>query len=300
MSVARVSAARLRNLRQVRAAIVACGRCPRLRAHCRRVARDKVRRFRDQEYWGRPVPGFGDRDARLLIVGLAPAAHGGNRTGRVFTGDASGDWLYAALHRYGFANQPRSTGRDDGLRLEGAWVTAAARCAPPGNRPSPAEIERCRPYLAAEIALQRRVRVVVTLGRIAHEAWLRASGWRERLAPRERPPFGHGRETRLPDGTWLIASYHPSRQNTQTGRLTPAMWEAIFARARAALGNEDAGRSAAPMPWSAAPAGARLSGAAANRPTGAIRPRVARRRKAATRPTADGRRRHASRRSVAE
>ena len=283
-----MSAVTFRDLRQVRDAVVACGRCPRLRAYCRRVARDKVRRFRDHEYWGRPVPGFGDRRARLLIVGLAPAAHGGNRTGRVFTGDASGDWLYAALHRFGFASQARSTGRGDGLRLAGAWVTAAARCAPPGNRPSPAEIERCRPYLSAEIALQRRVRVVVTLGRIAHEAWLRASGWRERLAARERPPFGHGRETRLPDGTRVIASYHPSRQNTQTGRLTREMWEGIFARARAALTIDDAGRTAAPMPRAAAPAGARLSGAAANR------------RKVATRPTADGRRRHASRRPVAD
>jgi len=291
-----MSAAPFRDLRQVRDTIIACELCPRLRAHCRRVARDKVRRFSDQEYWGRPVPGFGDRQARLLIVGLAPAAHGGNRTGRVFTGDASGDWLYAALHRFGFASQARSTGRGDGLRLTGAWVTAAARCAPPDNRPSPAEIERCRRYLSAEIALQRQVRVVVTLGRIAHEAWLRASGWRDRLAPRERPPFGHGRETRLPDGTRIIASYHPSRQNTQTGRLTRSMWEGIFARARAALANDDAGRPAVPMPRAAAPADARLSGAAANRPTGAIRPRAASRLKAATRPTAAGRRRHANRR----
>lgn len=285
-----MSAAPFPDLRRVRDAIVACERCPRLRAHCRRVARDKVRRFHDHDYWGRPVPGFGDRHARLLIVGLAPAAHGGNRTGRVFTGDASGDWLYAALHRFGFASQARSTGRGDGLRLTGAWVTAAARCAPPGNRPSAAEIDRCRRYLSAEIALQRRVQVVVTLGRIAHEAWLRASGWRERLALSERPPFGHGRETLLPDGTRIIASYHPSRQNTQTGRLTRSMWEGIFARARAALANDDAGRPAVPMPRAAAPAGAHLSGAAANRP------RAANRRKAATRPTADGRRRHASRR----
>jgi uracil-DNA glycosylase len=231
-----VSGARFRDLAQVRGAVVACERCPRLRAHCRRVARDKVRRFRDQEYWGRPVPGFGAAGALLLVVGLAPAAHGGNRTGRVFTGDSSGDWLYAALHRFGFANQGRSVGRDDGLRLAGAWVTAAARCAPPGNRPTPAELERCRPYLAAEIALQPRVRVVVTLGRIAHDAYLSAGGWRDRLAPRLRPRFGHGCESVLPDGTVVIASYHPSQQNTRTGRLTREMWEGIFARARALIG----------------------------------------------------------------
>ena len=226
----------LGDLTQIREAIIACERCPRLRAHCRRMARAKVRRFRDQDYWGRPVPGFGTPGARLLVVGLAPAAHGGNRTGRVFTGDASGDWLYGALHRYGFASQARSTARDDGLRLAGAWVTAAARCAPPENRPTRAELERCRPYLAAEIALQKRVRVVITLGRIAHDAYLAASGWRDRLAPRLRPKFGHGSESVLPDGTVLIASYHPSRQNTNTGRLTRAMWDSVFERARALVG----------------------------------------------------------------
>lgn len=226
-----MSAPRPRTLAAVERAIVACEACPRLRAHCEQVARERKREFRAQAYWGRPVPGFGDPRARLLVVGLAPAAHGGNRTGRVFTGDSSGDWLYEALHRHGFANQPQSVGRDDGLRLREAWVTAAGRCAPPDNRPTREELERCRPFLAAEVALLREVRVVVTLGAIGHEAWLRASGRWERLAPRERPRFAHGAESALGDVT-LLASYHPSRQNTNTGRLTRPMWHAIFARAR--------------------------------------------------------------------
>ncbi|HTM57647.1 MAG TPA: uracil-DNA glycosylase [Candidatus Udaeobacter sp.] len=210
--------------------IVACELCPRLREHCTAVAREKRRAFRDQTYWGRPIPGFGDPGARLLVVGLAPAAHGANRTGRMFTGDSSGDWLYAALHVHGFANQPRSETRDDGLRLTGVWITAAARCAPPDNRPSRDELALCRTYLEEEIATLTRVRVVVTLGAIAHEAWLRASGWWPK--PESRPPFAHGRETALPNGIVLISSYHPSRQNTQTGRLSRAAWNAIFARAR--------------------------------------------------------------------
>ena len=212
--------------------IVACERCPRLRAYCRRIARDKKREFRDWDYWGRPVPGFGDSNARLLVVGLAPAAHGGNRTGRVFTGDSSGDWLYAALHQFGFANQPTSRSRDDGLSLTDCYVTASARCAPPGNKPTPAELARCRPYLAVELAALSQVEVVVTLGRIAHEGFLRAVGLWDRLAAAERPPFGHGTVTRLPDGRTLIASYHPSRQNTNTGKLTRAMWKSVFQRAR--------------------------------------------------------------------
>lgn len=212
--------------------IVACERCPRLRAYCRRIARDKKREFRDWDYWGRPVPGFGDSNARLLVVGLAPAAHGGNRTGRVFTGDSSGDWLYAALHQFGFANQPTSRSRDDGLSLIDCYVTASARCAPPGNKPTPAELARCRPYLAAELAALSEVEVVVTLGRIAHEGFLRAAGLWDRLSAAERPPFGHGTVTRLPDGRTLIASYHPSRQNTNTGKLTRAMWKSVFQRAR--------------------------------------------------------------------
>jgi uracil-DNA glycosylase family 4 len=224
-----------RSLGALARAVVRCARCPRLRAYCRQVAREKKRAFREWTYWGRPVPGFGDPAARLLVVGLAPAAHGANRTGRMFTGDSSGDWLYAALHRYGFASRPRAVSRDDGLVLRDCYVTAAVRCAPPGNRPTPAELERCRIYLRAEGRLLARVRVVVVLGRIAHDAWLRAAGWWARLPPAERPRFAHGAETRLPDGTVLIASYHPSRQNTNTGKLTRAMWDAVFRRARALL-----------------------------------------------------------------
>jgi uracil-DNA glycosylase family 4 len=216
-------------------AIVACARCPRLRTYCRRVARDKKREFRDWTYWGKPVPGFGDPDARLLVVGLAPAAHGANRTGRVFTGDSSGHWLYAALYREGFASRPRSESRDDGLRLDDCYIAAAVRCAPPDNQPSRDELERCRPYLVEEVRLLARVRVVVTLGRVAHESWLKAAGWWKQLAARERPRFAHGATATLPDGTLLIASYHPSRQNTNTGRLTQAMWRAVFRKARWAL-----------------------------------------------------------------
>jgi uracil-DNA glycosylase family 4 len=200
------------------------------------VAEEKVRRFRDQEYWGRPIPGFGDPRARLLIVGLAPAAHGGNRTGRVFTGDSSGDWLYEALHRFGFASQPHAVSRDDGLELHDCYINAAVRCAPPANRPLPVELKRCgEAWLTTELALLREVRVVVPLGRIALDAWLAASGWRERLPRRDRPQFGHGAECRLPDGTLVIASYHPSRQNTNTGKLTRPMWHRVFRRAREAV-----------------------------------------------------------------
>jgi len=223
-------------LQQVARAVIDCERCPRLVRYCRQVARQRRRAFRDQVYWGRPVPGFGDKEARLLIVGLAPAAHGGNRTGRVFTGDSSGNWLYEALHRYGFSNRPDSTGRDDGLILTDCYVTAAARCAPPANRPTRRELDACRRYLQAEVALLRRVEVVAALGRIAWEGWLKAAGFWETLPARQRPPFAHGAETLLPGGTTLICSYHPSRQNTNTGRLTRPMWHAIFLRARALLG----------------------------------------------------------------
>ena len=220
------------SLAAVSSAVVACERCARLRAHCEQVAREKRRAYADQEYWGRPVPGFGDARARLVIVGLAPGAHGSNRTGRMFTGDSSGDWLYAALHREGFASQPESVSRHDGQRLSDCWITAAGRCAPPGNKPTPAELDRCRGFLAAELRLLHRARVALALGRIGHEAWLKASGWWDRLAPRERPRFAHGAEARLPDGMTLLASFPPSRQNTQTGKLTAAMWRAVFARAR--------------------------------------------------------------------
>jgi uracil-DNA glycosylase family 4 len=230
------------DLAAVEKRVIACTRCPRLVAHRRQVARDKKREFRDQTYWGRPVPGFGDPRARLLVVGLAPAAHGGNRTGRVFTGDSSGDWLYAALHRYRFANQPTSVARGDGLRLIDCWVCASARCAPPDNKPTPAELLNCRPYLEAESRLLRRVRIVVALGRIAHVSWLQAGGW-WRLPPADRPVFAHAAESVLPDGTTFIASYHPSRQNTNTGKLTRAMWYRVFARARQILDQRSSGRS---------------------------------------------------------
>src|SRR5688572_11993501 len=216
----------------LRAEIVACQRCPRLRAWCRLVAEQRKPEFSDWSYWGRPVPGFGDAEARLLVVGLAPAAHGGNRTGRVFTGDSSGDWLYEALHRFGFASRPESLSRHDGLRLTACYVSAAARCAPPGNKPTPSELRNCRPYLEAEIRLLREVRVVVALGRVAFDAWLLASGWRDRLPAARRPLFAHGAESRLPDGAILLASFHPSRRNTQTGLLTRTMWHAVFRRAR--------------------------------------------------------------------
>ncbi len=221
--------------------IIICHRCPRLRRHCARVAREKKREFRDHEYWGRPVPGWGDPRARVLVVGLAPAAHGANRTGRMFTGDSSGDWLYAALHRCGFASGPRAVSRDDGLTLTGVYITAAARCAPPANRPTAIELARCRPYLTADVRLLRHVQVVVALGRIAHESWLRASGWWDRLGSRERPRFGHGAVARLPNGMVLVSSYHPSRQNTSTGRLTRAMWVALWRRVKRETGKRELG-----------------------------------------------------------
>ncbi len=233
-----MSAPRWRTLAAVTRAVVACERCPRLREHCATVAREKRRAYRDQSYWGRPVPGFGDTRARLVVVGLAPGAHGANRTGRMFTGDSSGDWLYGALHRTGFASSPESVSRDDGQRLTDCWITAAGRCAPPDNKPTPAELERCRPYLASELALLRGTRVVLTLGRIGHEAWLRASGAWEQLPARERPRFAHGAEHRFASGLVLLASFHPSRQNTQTGRLTPAMWQRVFTRARSLVDAE--------------------------------------------------------------
>jgi uracil-DNA glycosylase family 4 len=214
--------------------VIGCTLCPRLRAHCERVAREKKRAFRDQTYWGKPVPSLGDPHARLLVVGLAPAAHGGNRTGRMFTGDQSGSWLYEALHRTGFSSRPDSTGHGDDLVLTDCYVTAAARCAPPANKPTGSELDRCRPYLEAEIRLLRNIRVVVALGRVGYEAWLKASGW-WRLPARQRPRFGHGTEALLPDGTRLLCSYHPSRQNTNTGKLSRPMWHRIFRRARALL-----------------------------------------------------------------
>ncbi|MGE5126685.1 MAG: uracil-DNA glycosylase [Betaproteobacteria bacterium] len=220
------------SLARVRADVLACERCPRLRRWCRKVARVRVRRFLDQEYWGRPVPGFGDPRARLFVVGLAPAAHGGNRTGRVFTGDRSGDFLFAALHRLGFANQPTSVTRDDGLRLSDCYVAAVARCAPPANKPLPSEIGRCREYLAREWALLRRVSAVLVLGRIAMDgflAMLRSTG---QPVPRGLG-FAHGAAHDLGQGLRLFCSYHVSQQNTFTGRLTPARFDTVLAGAKA-------------------------------------------------------------------
>jgi len=215
--------------------IIGCELCPRLRSHCREVARVGKREFAGQEYWARPVPGFGDPAARLLIVGLAPGAHGSNRTGRPFTGDASGAWLYEALHRYGWASQPTSRASDDGLVLTDCYITAAARCAPPDNRPTREELDRCRPYLKAELELLTSVRVVLALGRIGWESWLRTAGWWGRLGPGGKPGFAHGAEAVLPDEIRLVSSYHPSRQNTNTGRLTRPMWYSIFERLRMIL-----------------------------------------------------------------
>lgn len=214
------------SLDRVSAEVVDCFACPRLVAWRELVATEKRAAFRDETYWGRPVPGFGDPRARLLVVGLAPAAHGGNRTGRVFTGDRSGDWLYSALHRAGYANQPTSVHRDDGLQLKGAYVAAAVRCAPPDNKPTPAERDTCQPYLAREITLLGQLRVMVALGQFGFDALCRV------LGVRPRPRFAHGLEVALPAGRWVICSYHPSQQNTFTRRLTVPMFDAVFDRAR--------------------------------------------------------------------
>lgn len=248
-------------LDELAAQVAGCRRCPRLTAYRRDVAARPRAAYRGEEYWARPVPGFGDPDARLLIIGLAPAAHGANRTGRMFTGDSSGDWLFRALHRAGFANQPQSRGRDDGLVLQDCFITASCRCAPPDNRPTVAELAACRPFLEREIALLGRVQVVVVLGRIAFDTYLRVrrdQGWGWPLpwgssgdlppvaplepgegsgAPaRKKPAFAHGRIYTWGQGRpLLIASYHPSRQNTNTGVLTEAMFDQVFAAARRLL-----------------------------------------------------------------
>src|SRR5919108_6135249 len=225
-------------LEKLQLQILCCTHCPRLVAYRASVAREKRRQYRAWDYWGKPLPSFGDPHAKLLIIGLAPAAHGGNRTGRMFTGDQSGDWVYGTLHRFGFANQPSSRHRDDGLALHDAYITAAARCVPPDNKPSGAELAACRPYLLRELELLHRVRVVVPLGKIAFDAYLAARRGLGLPLPEARPRFAHEAVTLFPDGVLLIASYHPSRQNTQTGRLTRAMFEAIFARVRQELGVE--------------------------------------------------------------
>jgi uracil-DNA glycosylase family 4 len=215
----------------LQARVVECRRCPRLVEWRERVADEKRAAFRDEAYWGRPVPAFGDPNGSVLVVGLAPAAHGANRTGRMFTGDRSGDWLYRALHRAGFASQAESTSRSDGLRLVDLLVSAAVRCAPPANKPTPAERDACRPWLEAELDLLEHLRVVVVLGNFAYAQTLRILSDRGMPVPRPRPRFGHGVELRMGDLT-LIASYHPSQQNTFTGTLTEEMFDRIWARAR--------------------------------------------------------------------
>jgi uracil-DNA glycosylase len=217
------------------AEVHACRRCPRLVEWREAAAADPPRRFRGERYWGRPVAGFGDPAARLAIVGLAPAAHGANRTGRMFTGDRSGDWLYAALHRAGYANRPESARRGDGLALRDAYVTAVVRCAPPANRPTPAERDNCLPYMERELALLERSRVIVALGSFAWDGALRAIRALGGELPRPKPRFGHGAEARA--GRWaLLGCYHPSQQNTFTGRLTEPMLDAVFERARELAG----------------------------------------------------------------
>jgi uracil-DNA glycosylase family 4 len=211
--------------------VVACRRCPRLVAWREQVAAERRASFADEPYWGRPLPGFGDPRAGLLVLGLAPAAHGGNRTGRVFTGDRSGDWLYAALWRAGLASQPESVALDDGLELRGCYVTAAVRCAPPANRPTPAERDACMPYLVRELDLLGGLCAILCLGGFAWDVALRALGQRGVAIPRPRPRFGHAAELAL-DGWALVGSYHPSQQNTFTGRLTEPMLDAAIARAR--------------------------------------------------------------------
>ena len=222
-------------LTQLQATIIACKRCSRLVAHREKVAQDKVRRFRQEVYWGKPVPSFGDPNARLIIVGLAPAAHGGNRTGRAFTGDLSGAWLYEALHIYGFASHAFSTHHRDALRLHDCYITQVLHCAPPANKPTREEIHSCQSYLLAELRLLTQARILLPLGKIAFEACLRASNVLRLTIPTPRPHFGHGLRYQLSHDMILLSSYHPSQQNTRTGRLTREMFHEIFTTARALL-----------------------------------------------------------------
>jgi uracil-DNA glycosylase family 4 len=215
--------------------VVGCTLCPRLVAYREEIARTRVRRFNEWDYWAKPLPGFGDPQARLLIVGLAPAAHGGNRTGRIFTGDRSGDWLYGALYRFGFANRPDSISREDGMRLMDCYITATVKCAPPENKPLPEEFRCCRPYLMQELQLLKHVQVVIALGKIALDGYLDASRDLGRPIPRPRPVFGHNLIYPLPWGVSLVTSYHPSQQNTFTGKLTVPMFNAVFESARKLL-----------------------------------------------------------------
>jgi uracil-DNA glycosylase family 4 len=218
-------------LRVLNEEVVACTLCPRLVAYREQIAREKRRAYRDWDYWGKPVPGFGDPNARVLVLGLAPGAHGSNRTGRPFTGDASGNFMYPVLYETGFANQPTTTDRNDGLVLTDVYITAAARCAPPANKPLPQELANCAPYLERELEGLKKLRVIVALGRIGFDAYLNYLKRRNLIAGKREYPFHHGAEYTLPDGRILLASYHPSNQNTQTGKLTKAMFRKIFKRA---------------------------------------------------------------------
>lgn len=223
-------------LEQLNSQIVRCRKCPRLVRWREASAKEPPRRYVGHDYWAKPLAGFGDPRARVLIVGLAPAAHGGNRTGRMFTGDRSGDWLYGALHAAGFANQANSDHRDDGLKLSDCYITAAVHCAPPLNKPSLTEFNRCRPYLVHELKLMRaQLAVVIVLGKIAFDSFLKAYEESGGTISKPRPKFGHGVSARLPSGPLLICSYHPSQQNTFTGKLTRPMFHAVFERAQAAL-----------------------------------------------------------------
>ena len=225
-------AIRMNDLAQLENRVLSCTLCPRLVDHREKVAREKRRMYLDWDYWGKPLPAFGDPHARMLVLGLAPAAHGGNRTGRMFTGDRSGDWVMGALHKFGFASSPISNRRDDGLTLKDAYITAALRCAPPANKPLKEERANCLHYLLAELDLMRQVRVVVALGRIAFDTYLTTCTARQVDLPSPKPKFGHLATHNLGGGVTLIASYHPSQQNTQTGRLTREMFDQVFQTAR--------------------------------------------------------------------
>lgn len=225
-----------KSLEALNSQITSCNLCPRLRTHCTEVARVRRRAYLDWEYWGRPVPSFGDPDARVLALGLAPGAHGSNRTGRPFTGDGSGDFLYPVLHDAGFASQPKASSRDDGMELTDLWITSVVRCAPPGNKPSPEELRNCAPWVDQEIALLKKLRVVVCLGRIAFDGLLAWEQRRGSSVVRSAYPFAHGAEFTLPSGLKAITSYHPSLQNTNTGKLTKPMFLRVFMRARELAG----------------------------------------------------------------
>lgn len=225
----------MKGLDPLRKTIIRCRKCPRLVRWREQVAKQPPRRYQGESYWAKPLPGFGDPEARLLIVGLAPAANGGNRTGRIFTGDESGNWLYTALYAFDFSNQPDSSRRNDGLKLKDCYITAAVRCAPPANKPAPEEFARCRPYLVQELKLLKDIRVVVALGKIAFDSFLKAYQENGGIVPKPRPQFGHGSSVQFADGLTLLGSYHPSQQNTFTGKLTKKMFHDVFRDARQLL-----------------------------------------------------------------